>query len=130
VDANGGEISYTYDQHSNIIAITDALGNTTRYEYDAFGNKVKETAPDGSSYSLQYDASNNLTQLTDQRGGVTRYEYDEHNRLVRQTNPWDRGRLMRVRVTKWLQVSFYPHSSISCAALRHGRSLSHEGNSK
>ena len=31
---------------------------------------------------------------------------------------------MRVRVTKWLQVSFYPHSSISCAALRHGRSLS------
>ena len=30
--------------------------------------------------------------------------------------------LMRVRVTKWLQVSFYPHSSISCAASRHGRS--------
>ena len=87
VDANGGEISYTYDQHSNIIAITDALGNTTRYEYDAFGNKVKETAPDGSSYSLQYDANNNLTQLTDQRGGVTRYEYDAHNRLVKQTNP-------------------------------------------
>ncbi|MDO4861851.1 MAG: RHS repeat domain-containing protein [Eubacteriales bacterium] len=28
VDANGGEISYTYDQNSNIIAITDALGNT------------------------------------------------------------------------------------------------------
>ena len=39
-----------------------------------------------------------------------------------------RGRLMRVRVTKWLQVSFYPHSSISCAALRHGRSVSHEEN--
>ena len=66
---------------------TDALGNATRYEYDAFGNKVKETAPDGSSCSLQYDAHNNLIQLTDQRGSVTRYEYDEHNRLVRQINP-------------------------------------------
>ena len=30
---------------------------------------------------------------------------------------------MRMRVTKWLQVSLCPHSSISCAALRHGRSL-------
>ena len=44
-----------FDDHT---VITDALGNTTRYEYDAAGNKTKETAPDGSSYSLQYDANN------------------------------------------------------------------------
>ena len=87
MDANSAEIAYEYDQNSNIIAITDALGNTTRYEYDAAGNKTKETAPDGSSYSLQYDENNNLTRLTDQLGGVTLYEYDEHNRLVKQTNP-------------------------------------------
>ena len=87
VDANSAEISYAYDESSNITAITDALGNTTLYEYDAAGNKTKETAPDGSSYSLVYDENNNLIQLTDQLGGVTRYVYDEHNRLARQTNP-------------------------------------------
>ncbi|MEI3101038.1 MAG: RHS repeat domain-containing protein [Oscillospiraceae bacterium] len=32
---DGSSYSFRYDENSNIIALTDQLGNVTRYEYDA-----------------------------------------------------------------------------------------------
>ena len=87
VDALGGETAYAYDAASRITAKTDALGNTTTYEYDAAGNKIRETAPDGTSYAFSYDENRNVTTCTDQLGHVTGYEYDKNNRLIAETAP-------------------------------------------
>ena len=37
--------SYTYDGMGRRATVTDGRGNTRRFEYDAFGNVVKEIAP-------------------------------------------------------------------------------------
>ena len=48
--------TYTYNRGNLPLTITDALGNVTRYEYDAYGNAVETINPDGSISIAEYDA--------------------------------------------------------------------------
>ena len=56
------------------VTITDALGNITRYEYDAAGNLTKETDPLGNVTTYTYDANGTTLTETETRtvGGVNR----------------------------------------------------------
>jgi YD repeat-containing protein len=45
-------------------SITDWLGNTTRFGYDADGNMTGETYPNGVTTSLSYDAADQLSRST------------------------------------------------------------------
>ena len=47
--------SSTYDADGNAITQTDALGNTTGYQYDKEGNLLSVTLPDATEYEYQYD---------------------------------------------------------------------------
>lgn len=49
----------------------DAVGNITKYEYDALGNETKITYGDGSSHSKEYDNCGRLAKETDELGAVT-----------------------------------------------------------
>lgn len=44
--------------------------------YDAVGNLISKTYPNGSQVSYTYDAKYRLVSVTGANGGVTRYEYD------------------------------------------------------
>ncbi len=48
--------TYTFNRGNLPSTVTDALGNVTRFEYDAYGNLIKTTNPDGSISITEYDA--------------------------------------------------------------------------
>jgi RHS repeat-associated protein len=86
--------NYTYDQVNRISSMTGSGGTCTalNWNYDAWGNRIGQTAPPGGGTCLQpqftylsnnqmsgygYDSAGNLTSQT----GAT-YTYDNENRLV------------------------------------------------
>ncbi len=46
---------YTYYADDSIKTLTDAVGSTVAYEYDAYGNVTKKTDPDGTISLTEYD---------------------------------------------------------------------------
>ncbi|OEZ54738.1 DUF4214 domain-containing protein [Duganella sp. HH105] len=76
--------------------VTDPLGNSTVYGYDAAGQLLTVTAPPtmlngavvpGQVTTFAYDASGNVRSVTDPRGKQTTYEYDANGNRIRETNP-------------------------------------------
>jgi YD repeat-containing protein len=66
-----------YDASGDLLATSDALGDTTSYIYDQYGNVVSTTDPLGNVTTNQYDSSGNLVSTTDALGNVTAtYTYD------------------------------------------------------
>ncbi len=107
-------LTFAYDELNRLTSVTAAQG-TTRYEYDAVGNRIATRWPNGVRTAYGYDEQNRLTSLThhassgtllfgasyalDADGlrtrieerdaaGVVRtitYTYDDANRLVAET---------------------------------------------
>jgi len=67
-------------------AITDALGNTTRFEYDANNNPTKMVnALGGVTYRL-YDGQNNFISMTNVLGNETLYSHNIYGQMVSLTD--------------------------------------------
>ncbi|MBK7146977.1 MAG: RHS repeat-associated core domain-containing protein [Xanthomonadales bacterium] len=99
---------YQYDALGQKIAQTDAQGRTTRWAYDAGGRVVMRTLPDGSHEDFLWDAIGNLVAYTDFDGASVVHRYDVMDRKT-QTR-WadgrtfdhvydDKGRLLRIEET-------------------------------
>ncbi len=66
----------TYDSKGNYVTEeTDENGNTTKYTYDANGNKSSITNGNNVETSYTYDSSDNVTSITTD-GTSNRYDYD------------------------------------------------------
>lgn len=76
-----------YNEYSQVICETNALGFKKNFEYDEFGNTTKITNPDGAATALAYDQNHNLIKVEDVVGGKWRYRYNNHNRLVEEIDP-------------------------------------------
>lgn len=76
-DPLGRTTSYTYDAMGRTASVTDPRGNTTSYLYDHSGNVVQTVAPAPLSYttSATYNATNDPLTQTDGRGHTTTYGY-------------------------------------------------------
>jgi RHS repeat-associated protein len=75
-----------YDADQYLLAEANGAGETTRYEYNAGGDKVKEIDPAGNATAWEYE--NDLPVLRVAPDGlVTRYEYDTRGSLVAVTHP-------------------------------------------
>jgi RHS repeat-associated protein len=101
-----GTFEYEYDGLTRLAVEREAGVGETTYLYDAVGNMIRRTLPDGDEVSCSYDADDRLlscdtpdgteTYFHDDRGartgkvgpaGTTTYEYDDLDRLVRVTTP-------------------------------------------
>ena len=73
-------VSTGYFNGSTWVATTGAL--TTTYEYDAAGNVVKATDPNGNTTWSYYDLLNNKTAQIDSEGYRTSWAYSHHGNVI------------------------------------------------
>jgi len=82
-----GTISRQYDKLNRVTQYTDTQGNTLKYAFDAVGNLITLTYPDGKQVHYEYDAADQLITVTDWANRVTRYDYDKNGRLISIVRP-------------------------------------------
>lgn len=106
---------YTYNSKGSVIKKVDSLGNAIEYEYDKYGNAVKETATKVKDNEVTitvtnyvYDEAGNILSvkhnaktstylyddagrvlLANENGKCTRKLYDEYGRIIQEIAPED-----------------------------------------
>ena len=78
--------TYTYDDDSNLTAVSDPLGRVTRYTYDDEHHRISATDPMGHTMLWSYDEEGNIASVTTPDGAVTRNEYDINKRLIKTSD--------------------------------------------
>ena len=68
-NANGANVSYTYDTLNRLATVVDSRLGTTTYAYDPASNVTTVTYPNGVQSALQYDPLNRVTGLATQTTG-------------------------------------------------------------
>lgn len=85
--SSGVGITYVRDGAGRITSITDPLGQTQTYAYNAAGNLETHTDRGSNVTTFTYDGSNFLTRIDDPLGNTPiRNEYDADGRLIAQTD--------------------------------------------
>ncbi len=82
-----GTITRQYDKLNRVTQYTDTQGNTLKYAFDAVGNLITLTYPDGKQVHYEYDAADQLITVTDWANRITRYDYDKNSRLISIVRP-------------------------------------------
>ena len=86
-DSRGNpEATTTYHPDGRLASIRDAVGNTTRYDYDLTQNKTIVTNPDAGIVTLTYNAAGLLLSQTDPLNHTTSYTYDGNRNKLTETN--------------------------------------------
>ncbi|HEX5154387.1 MAG TPA: RHS repeat-associated core domain-containing protein [Parafilimonas sp.] len=89
-DALGNVTKYKYDAFDRLKSITDARGNVTVYLYNERGLVTRMTNADGSFQKYAYDSVGNRTSITDELKHTWKTVYDEFKRPVIKTDPLTR----------------------------------------
>jgi YD repeat-containing protein len=82
IDPEERTLERVIDNAGRVVSVTDARGNTKRFEYDAV-NRVKQiTDAQNNTASFEYDANGNLLKVTDPRVALSLLnEYEEERDL-------------------------------------------------
>lgn len=100
VDRNNNITSLTYTG-SNLTSITDPVGRSLTFLYDASNRITSATDPLGRIWKYSYNGLGSLTTVTDPLGKITGYAYDNVGRLRSVTDK--RGTVIK-------QVTYDPAS--------------------
>ncbi len=93
-DPLGNTTTETFDLDGHLVSTTDPLGNVTAFSYNAFGNKVSESLPDPANgtqdsgsptTTYTFDATGNMLSLTDPDGNDTTWTYDGLDRKTAES---------------------------------------------
>jgi RHS repeat-associated protein len=86
VDENGGATEYITDSIGRLVTKRDALGNETKYTYDA---QLISSITDalGNVVKFEYDNAGRLIRQIDPFNAVTEFGYDDLGRLISETDP-------------------------------------------
>ncbi|MDQ0191622.1 RHS repeat-associated core domain-containing protein, partial [Alicyclobacillus cycloheptanicus] len=76
----------TYNSLDQLTASTDALGNQTTYAYDADGNLISTTLPDGHTIGATYDHAGEQTAVNVDGTTVNQFAYDADGDLTSISN--------------------------------------------
>lgn len=87
-ESNGVVTTYSYHPRGWLLSETQmppsGVSRTTTYEYDAVGQLIKATMPDGTEQNYIYDSAHYLREIADNLGNRIEYSYDEKgNRTTR-----------------------------------------------
>jgi RHS repeat-associated protein len=85
-DAAGQTISYAYDGDGNLTDTTDPAGNVVHVEYDRRGRKTMLRDPDLGEWRYRHNGFGELTLQTDAKGGSTTLTYDVLGRVITKTD--------------------------------------------
>ena len=85
--STGSTTAYEYDTFGNKIKETDALGNITNFEYDAQNKLIKTTFADGTVKSATYSTAGLVLSETDELGNIISHEYDLAGRRIKTVYP-------------------------------------------
>ncbi|MFI9826988.1 DUF6531 domain-containing protein [Streptomyces sp. NPDC051913] len=87
IDPLGNITRSAYDEHHHLLSRTDPLGNTTSYENDDLGRPVRVSLPDGGAATAEYNALRLPTRVVQPDGAVWEHRYDERGNRVSTTAP-------------------------------------------
>ncbi len=87
VDPVGVTVRFSYDDHGDLVATTDARGNTARLERDTTGRVKTAITPSGARTSYSYAPSGLLASRRDPDGAVWHYEHTTAGRLSAVVDP-------------------------------------------
>jgi RHS repeat-associated protein len=76
----------TYDAVGNVLTVTEPDGNTTTDVYDADNRKIKETNAAGDVTLWAYDCVGNIVTTTAPTSNVTNNTYDADDRVINVTD--------------------------------------------
>ena len=85
-DGNAGLITFGYDSTGTVTA-TNALGHTSKFYFDDYGQILKTVNPLGHSVLIGLDEDRNVKKVTDPAGRSYAYDYDSKGNLTRFTDP-------------------------------------------
>ncbi|MGE9840296.1 type IV secretion protein Rhs, partial [Pseudomonas sp. UM16] len=71
-DCSGKSTRYRYDERQYLVAVTDALNQTTTLERKADGEVLRVNHPDGSAESFTYNVYGQVLSHADGKGQITR----------------------------------------------------------
>ena len=81
---DGTSLTMEYSDQCLPITRTSRTGARTVWEYDSFGNVIREVQPDGYERHYEYDHYGNCIRIHYADGGTERRFYDSDGNLVRQ----------------------------------------------
>ncbi|PPI48668.1 type IV secretion protein Rhs [Rathayibacter toxicus] len=87
IDPVGVAVRFHYDEHGELIATTNAEGQTARLERDAAGRVTAAVSPSGARTQLRYDDAGRLVSHRDALGATWRYEHDSGSRVSAIIDP-------------------------------------------
>ncbi len=88
VDPVGVEVTFTHDEHGELVATTDADGHTARLERDHAGRVVAAVTPSGHRTRYTYEETTGLLATRrDPDGATWRYEHTAAGRLAATVDP-------------------------------------------
>ncbi|ROP72229.1 DUF6531 domain-containing protein [Curtobacterium sp. PhB115] len=87
VDPTGVVLTLEHDAFGELVATTNAVGDTARIERDAAGHPVAAISPSGARSEYGYDAAGLLVERRDADGATWRFEYAAGARIAAITDP-------------------------------------------
>ncbi|MEE4540460.1 DUF6531 domain-containing protein [Streptomyces sp. V4-01] len=84
--ADGRREEWSFDAEGNCVAHTAPDGTVSRLEPAHFDLVAAGTEPDGSAFAFAYDTEKRLTRVTSPLGRSWQYAYDAAGRLVEETD--------------------------------------------
>ncbi|MCL4542123.1 MAG: RHS domain-containing protein [Chloroflexi bacterium] len=87
VDARGPTSLNEYDTAGKLLSETDPLGRVTVHHYNAAGDKIGMTLPNGATSQWEVDGAGRPLSITDALEQTTAFVYDSNGRMVSVTLP-------------------------------------------
>ncbi|MFD4261266.1 DUF6531 domain-containing protein [Streptomyces sp. NPDC058534] len=87
IDALGGTVLTSYDEHHHVVSRTDALGHRTTLSRDGSGRPTELVRVDGAAFRFAYNSEDLLERIERPDGGAWRREYDDRGNCTALVDP-------------------------------------------